>query len=111
MAQVRVLKQKIKATQSTQKLVKAQELIATSRIAKSQARVLASTPYANQITDVLTALATASSRDHPLLAERENARRIGILLAQLRPRPVRWLQRQRDQGCRGTGRTGPRAGP
>lgn len=80
MAQIRVLKQKIKATQSTQKLVKAQELIATSRIAKSQARVAASTPYANQITDVLTALATASSLDHPLLAERENARRIGILL-------------------------------
>lgn len=80
MANTRVLKQKIKATRSTQKLVKAQELIATSRIAKSQARVAASTPYANQITDVLTALATASSLDHPLLAERENARRIGILL-------------------------------
>lgn len=80
MAQARVLKQKIKATQSTQKLVKAQELIATSRIAKSQARVAASAPYSAQITDVLTALATASSLDHPLLAERENARRIGILL-------------------------------
>lgn len=80
MAQVRVLKQKIRATQSTQKLVKAQELIATSRIAKAQARVEASAPYAAQITDVLTALATASSLDHPLLAEREDARRIGILL-------------------------------
>ena len=80
MAQVRVLKQKIKATQSTQKLVKAQELIATSRIAKSQARVAASAPYSAQITDVLTALATASSLDHPLLTERADARRIGILL-------------------------------
>lgn len=80
MAQTRVLKQKIKATQSTQKLVKAQELIATSRIAKSQARVAASAPYSAQITEVLTALATASTLDHPLLSERENARRIGILL-------------------------------
>lgn len=80
MAQVRVLKQKIKATQSTQKLVKAQELIATSRIAKSQARVAASAPYSAQITQVLTALATVSSLDHPLLTEREDARRIGILL-------------------------------
>lgn len=80
MAQVRVLKQKIKATASTQKLVKAQELIATSRIAKAQARVVASTPYSEQVTDVLTALATASTLDHPLLAERENARRVGILL-------------------------------
>src|SRR5699024_72010 len=58
----------------------AQELIATSRIAKAQARVEASAPYAAQITDVLTALATASSLDHPLLTERENPRRIGILL-------------------------------
>lgn len=80
MAQVRVLRQKIRATQSTQKLVKAQELIATSRIAKSQARVAASAPYSAQITQVLTALATASTLDHPLLAERDNARRIGILL-------------------------------
>lgn len=80
MANTRVLKQKIRATQSTQKLVKAQELIATSRIAKSQARVAASAPYSAQITDVLTALATASTLDHPLLSERENARRIGILL-------------------------------
>jgi len=79
-AQVRVLKQKIKATQSIQKMVKAQELIATSRIAKAQARVAASAPYSAQITDVLTALASASTLDHPLLTEREDARRIGILL-------------------------------
>lgn len=79
-AQVRVLKQKIKATQSIQKMVKAQELIATSRIAKAQAKVTAAAPYSAQITDVLTALASVSSLDHPLLTERENARRVGILL-------------------------------
>lgn len=79
-AQVRVLKQKIRATQSIQKMVKAQELIATSRIAKAQAKVAAAAPYSRQITDVLTALATASTLDHPLLTERDDARRIGILL-------------------------------
>lgn len=79
-AQVRVLKQKISATQSIQKMVKAQELIATSRIAKAQAQVAASTPYSTQITDALTALASVSSLDHPLLSERADARRIGILL-------------------------------
>ncbi len=79
-AQVRVLKQKIKATQSIQKMVKAQELIATSRIAKAQAKVAAAAPYSAQITEVLTALASVSSLDHPLLSEREDARRAGILL-------------------------------
>jgi F-type H+-transporting ATPase subunit gamma len=79
-AQVRVLKQKIKATQSIQKMVKAQELIATSRIAKAQAKVQAAAPYSTQITDVLTALASASNLDHPLLTERANPQREGILL-------------------------------
>ena len=55
--QVRVLRQRVKSVQSTQKITKAQEMIATSRIAKAQAKVAAAAPYAEQITDVLTALA------------------------------------------------------
>jgi len=65
---------------STQKITKAQEMIATSRIAKAQAKVAASAPYSRQITDVLTALASASTLDHPLLNERETPKRAGILL-------------------------------
>src|ERR1700710_3157178 len=79
-AQVRVLRQRVKAVQSTQKTTKAMEMIATSRIAKAQAKVLAAAPYSAQITDVLTALATASTLDHPLLTERSDARRAGILV-------------------------------
>ena len=55
-------------------------MIATSRIAKAQAKVAASAPYSRQITDVLTALASASTLDHPLLNERESPKRAGILL-------------------------------
>jgi len=79
-AQVRVLRQRVKSVKSTQKITKAQEMIATSRIAKAQAKVAASAPYSQQITDVLTALASASTLDHPLLNERENPTRAGILL-------------------------------
>jgi len=79
-AQVRVLRQRVKAVQSTQKTTKAMEMIATSRIAKAQAKVLAAAPYSSQITDVLTALATASTLDHPLLVERPEAKRAGILV-------------------------------
>jgi len=43
-AQVRVLRQRVKAVQSTQKTTKAMEMIATSRIAKAQAKVLAAAP-------------------------------------------------------------------
>ena len=79
-AQVRVLRQRVKSVKSTQKITKAQEMIATSRIAKAQAKVAASAPYSRQITDVLTALASASTLDHPSLNEREAPKRAGILL-------------------------------
>ncbi len=62
------------------KITKAMELVATSRIAKAQARVEASLPYARAITGVLTALASNARIDHPLLTPRERVRRAGVLL-------------------------------
>ena len=80
-ASLRVLRRRIKSVQQTKKITKAQELIATSRIAKARARVEASRPYADEITRVLTALATnSSSIEHPLLNAREHVKRVGILL-------------------------------
>ena len=79
-AQVRVLRERVRSVRSTQKITRAQETIATSRIAKAQAKVTAAAPYAEQITDVLTALAGASTLTHPLLTERESPRRAGVLL-------------------------------
>ncbi len=78
--QVRVLRRKIASTKSTKKITKAMELVATSRIAKSQERVAASQPYAIAITNVLTALASTANIDHPLLVPRERVRRAGVLL-------------------------------
>jgi len=79
-AQVRILRRRIRATQSMRKITKAQELIATSRIGKAQARVEASRPYTEGITDVVSALADTAALDHPLLVERENPRRAAVLV-------------------------------
>src|SRR5262247_1188062 len=79
-AQVRVLRRRIRTTRSTRKITKAQELVATSRIAKAQERVAASRPYAEAITDVLTALASNANINNPLLVARERVRRAGVLL-------------------------------
>jgi F-type H+-transporting ATPase subunit gamma len=80
-AQLRELRQKIRATRSIGKITKAMELIATSRISKAQARVDASRPYATEITKVLSALASAASAlDDPLLTQRENPKRVGVLV-------------------------------
>jgi F-type H+-transporting ATPase subunit gamma len=78
--QVRVLRRKIASTKSTKKITKAMELVATSRIAKAQERVAASLPYAQAITNVLTALASTANIDHPLLVPRATVRRSGVLL-------------------------------
>ncbi len=79
-AQVRELKDRERSVRKTQKITKAQELIATSRIGKAQAAVRASKPYSNLMTSVLSALASASTLDHPLLNERPEPKRAGILL-------------------------------
>jgi F-type H+-transporting ATPase subunit gamma len=80
-AQLRVLRRRIRSVQSTKKITKAMELIATSRIARAQARVEASRPYAREITKVLSALASAAGTlDHPLLVERENPTRAAMLV-------------------------------
>ncbi|MEV4465316.1 F0F1 ATP synthase subunit gamma [Micromonospora echinofusca] len=79
-AQVRVLRQRIRSAKGMKKITKAMELVATSRIAKAQARVEASLPYAQAVTGVLTALASNAQIDHPLLTPRPKVRRAGVLL-------------------------------
>ena len=79
-AKIRVLRRRIASTRSIKKITKAQELIATSRIGKAQARVEASKPYAIAVTNVLTALASSSNLDHPLLQARETVRRAAVLV-------------------------------
>jgi F-type H+-transporting ATPase subunit gamma len=79
-AQIRVLRRRIRSTQSIKKITRAMELIATSRIVKARARVQESRPYAEQITAVLTELASNSALDHPLLVEKENPLRAAVLV-------------------------------
>jgi F-type H+-transporting ATPase subunit gamma len=79
-AQIRVLRRRIRSTQSIKKITRAMELIATSRIAKARARVQESKPYAEQMTAMLTELASNSALDHPLLVERENPQRAAVLV-------------------------------
>ncbi|MFE0749784.1 F0F1 ATP synthase subunit gamma [Gordonia sp. NPDC058843] len=81
MASIRELRSRIRSVQSTKKITKAQELIATSRITKAQGRVAAAKPYSQEMTAVLSELASNSgSLDNPLLNERENPKRAAILV-------------------------------
>ena len=79
-AQLSVYRRRIRSVKSTKKITKAMELIAASRIAKAQAAVNAARPYEREITRVLSALASQSTIDHPLVNEKTDPSRAAILI-------------------------------
>ena len=78
--QLREYRQRIRSVKATQKITKAFELIAASRMIKAQQRTAASTPYARAITRAVSAVATYSNEDHPLTTEKPNVERAAMLL-------------------------------
>ena len=78
--QLRVIRARIRSVTATAKITRAMELIASSRIVKAQQRVRESTPYANELTRVVSALATYTRLEHPLATEVENPTRAAILV-------------------------------
>ncbi|MBW1601466.1 F0F1 ATP synthase subunit gamma [Streptomyces sp. JJ66] len=79
-AQLRVYKRRIKSVKATKKITKAMEMIAASRIVKAQRKVAASTPYADELTAAVTAVADGANVKHPLTTEAETPRRAAVLL-------------------------------
>jgi F-type H+-transporting ATPase subunit gamma len=79
-ATLRELRGRIRSAGSIKKITKAQELIATSRIGRAQNRLQAARPYAFEITSMLTTLAAEAALDHPLLVERDDAKRAVVLV-------------------------------
>lgn len=79
-AQLRVYRQKIRSAQTTKKITRAMELIAASRIQKAKARVEATQPYAHAITRAVSAVASHSNIDHPLLTEPGTITRAAVVI-------------------------------
>ncbi|MEY4409476.1 MAG: hypothetical protein RLZZ138_727 [Actinomycetota bacterium] len=79
-AQLRVYRQKIKSAKTTKKITRAMELISASRIAKAQQRVAASSPYTRAVTRAVSAVATYSKVDHPLITDHGNHRRTAVAI-------------------------------
>ncbi|MFC4030864.1 F0F1 ATP synthase subunit gamma [Streptomyces polygonati] len=79
-AQLRVYKRRIRGITATKKITKAMEMISASRIIKAQRQVTASSPYADELTRAVTAVATGSNTKHPLTTEAENPTRAAVLL-------------------------------
>ena len=80
-AELRLIRRRIRSVQSTMKITRAMELIATSRIVKAQERVAAAQPYTKAMNDVIRNVAAASGGvSHPLLEDRGDGT-MGVLVA------------------------------
>ena len=80
MAGAKEIKTKIASVQSTQKITKAMEMVATSKMRKTQDRMAASRPYSETIRNVISHVSKASiGYKHPFLVERE-VKKVGILV-------------------------------
>ncbi|MEE8442774.1 MAG: ATP synthase F1 subunit gamma [Dehalococcoidia bacterium] len=81
MANIRVIKRRIRSVQNTAKITKAMQMIAASKMRRAQQLTVAGRPYAEKMLDVLADLAAqpGDSEDvHPLLQQRE-VRRIQVI--------------------------------
>src|ERR671928_268892 len=80
-AKLRVVRRRIRSVQSTMKITRAMELIATSRIMRAQQRVEQGRPYAELRTQAMEDVARQTgSLVHPLLEDRDDPRRGGMLV-------------------------------
>ena len=81
MSGAKEIRSKIKSIQNTQKITKAMEMVAASKMRKAQDRMRASRPYAEKIRNVLAHLAQANPEyRHPYLSEREEVKRVGYIV-------------------------------
>ncbi len=73
MANIRLIRRRIRSVQSISKITRAMEMIATSKMRRAQERGLAGRPYAEKIRQVIGDLAALPQTEalHPLLQRRE----------------------------------------
>jgi F-type H+-transporting ATPase subunit gamma len=79
--ELRTLRRRIRSVKSTQKITRAMELIAASRITKARQAVEAARPFAEAISEVIRDLAAENEvARHPLLAPHDAVRRVAIVV-------------------------------
>jgi len=75
------IRTKIGSVKNTQKITKAMEMVAASKMRKAQERMHAARPYANKIRNVIAHLGLANPEyKHPYLVPRKEVKRIGIIV-------------------------------
>ena len=80
MAAAKEIRTKISSVKNTQKITKAMEMVAASKMRKAQDRMAAARPYADKIRNVIAHVARAKTEyNHPFLEDRPD-KKIGLIM-------------------------------
>jgi F-type H+-transporting ATPase subunit gamma len=81
MAGSREIRNKIKSVKNTQKITRAMEMVAASKMRKAQDRMKRARPYGEKIRNVAAHMSRANTEyRHPFLIARDTVKRIGIIV-------------------------------
>ena len=81
MASGKEIRTQIKSIQNTQKITKAMEMVAASKMRKAQDRMAANRPYSLKLREVVGHVASANVEyKHPYLTERPDPKRVGYIV-------------------------------
>jgi F-type H+-transporting ATPase subunit gamma len=81
MASGKEIRTQIKSIQNTQKITKAMEMVAASKMRKAQDRMRANRPYAQKMRSVVGHVASANVEyHHPYLMDRPDVKRVGYIV-------------------------------
>jgi len=81
MSGAKQIRTQIASIKNTQKITKAMEMVAASKMRKAQDRMNSTRPYAIKIKQVISHLASAHSEyKHPYMTAREDVKRVGMII-------------------------------
>ncbi len=84
MANLKVIRQRIKSVQSTQKITRAMQMVAAARVRRAQNRTLAARPFTQKIVEVLQQVVFEANaldlQELPLLVRRKEIKRVALIV-------------------------------
>jgi F-type H+-transporting ATPase subunit gamma len=80
MAGSKEIRTQVASIKGTQKITKAMEMVAASKMRKAQDRMLATRPYADKIQNVVNHLSQAHPEYHHPYLEQRDAKRVGLII-------------------------------
>ena len=81
MASGKEIRTQIKSIQNTQKITKAMEMVAASKMRKAQDRMAANRPFSRKLREVVGHVASAETEyKHPYLVDRKEPKRVGYIV-------------------------------